>query len=88
MIADRGHVRHAFHEALNGLGVKASIGGRKDRNMPVGDSTNLHKPRKQVERMFYRIKDWRRIAISYDKCTHTFISACASPGPSYSSHEP
>ena len=88
MIADRDHVRHAFREALNGLGIKASIGGRKDRNIPVEDGTKLHKPRKQVERMFDRLKDWRCIAISYDRCTRAFISACASPGLSSSGHEP
>ena len=57
MIADRGHVRPAFREALNGLGIKASIGGRKDRNIPVGDGTKWHKARKEVERMFDRLKD-------------------------------
>jgi hypothetical protein len=25
--------------------------------------------------MFAKLKDWRRIAIRYDRCTHTFLSA-------------
>jgi transposase len=25
--------------------------------------------------MFGRIKDWRRIALRYDRCAHTFFSA-------------
>ena len=25
--------------------------------------------------MFGRIKDWRRIAMRYDRCAHTFFSA-------------
>jgi transposase len=88
MIADRGHVRPAFREALNDLGIKASIGGRKDRNTPVEDGTKWHKPRKMVERMFDRLKDWRCIATSFDRCTHAFTSTCASPGLSSSGHEP
>ena len=71
MIADRGHVRPAFREALNDLGIKASIGGRKE-----------------VERMIDRLKDWRCIATSLDRCTHAFMSTCASPGLSSSGHEP
>jgi hypothetical protein len=71
MIADRGHVRPAFREAPNDLGIKASIGGRKE-----------------VERKIDRLKDWRCIATSFDRCTHAFISTCASPGLSSSGHEP
>jgi len=50
--------------------------------------TKLHQPRNQIARMSDHHKDWRRIAISYDRCTHTFISPCASPKPSSSGHEP
>lgn len=57
MIADRGHVRHAFREALTGLGIKATIPGCKNRKAPVEDGTKWHKPRNQVERMFGRLKD-------------------------------
>ena len=28
-----------------------------------------------IERLFGRLKDWRRIAIRYDRCAHTFYSA-------------
>ncbi|MGE9985537.1 IS5/IS1182 family transposase, partial [Desulfovibrio sp. SGI.169] len=28
-----------------------------------------------IEIMFGRLKDWRRIAIRYDRCAHTFHSA-------------
>ncbi len=28
-----------------------------------------------IERMFGRLKDWRRIATRYDRCAHTFMSA-------------
>jgi transposase len=27
--------------------------------------------------MFYRLKDWRRVAIRYDRCPKVFVSAIA-----------
>ena len=29
----------------------------------------------RIERMFGRLRDWRRIATRYDRCAHTFMSA-------------
>ena len=31
----------------------------------------------RIERMFGRLKDWRRIATRYDRCAHAFMSAIA-----------
>lgn len=36
-----------------------------------------YKQRNVVERMFSRLKDWRRIATRYDKLAHTYQSAIA-----------
>ena len=35
----------------------------------------LYKQRHKVENMFGKLKDWRRIAMRYDRCAHTFFSA-------------
>jgi transposase len=35
----------------------------------------LYRQRHKVEIMFGRLKDWRRIAMRYDRCAHTFFSA-------------
>ncbi len=32
-------------------------------------------PPNKIEVMFDRLKDWRRIAMRYDRCAHTFFSA-------------
>lgn len=43
------------------------------------DAAPLHKPlykqRHKIEILFGRIKDWRRMAMRYDRCAHTFFSA-------------
>ena len=35
----------------------------------------LYRQRHRIEIMFGRIKDWRRIAMRYDRCKHIFLSA-------------
>lgn len=37
--------------------------------------TTLYKRRNLIERMFCRLKDWRRIATRYDKLARNFLSA-------------
>ncbi|MBB4000739.1 transposase, partial [Aureimonas pseudogalii] len=32
----------------------------------------LYRQRHKVENLFAKLKDWRRIATRYDRCTHTF----------------
>ena len=55
--------------------IKPCIPGRANRKEPIAYDTELYKNRNLIERMFGRLKDWRRIAIRYDRCAHTFYSA-------------
>ncbi len=75
MIADRGYDSDWFREALTDLDITPCIPGRKNRKVPIAYDTKLYKQRNLVERMFGRLKDWRRIATRYDRCAHTFMSA-------------
>jgi transposase len=43
--------------------------------VPIPYDAELYKQRNRIERMFGRLKDWRRIATRYDRCAHTFMSA-------------
>jgi transposase len=36
-----------------------------------------YKRRNRIERMFGRLKDWRRVATRYDRCPKVFLSAIA-----------
>ena len=75
LLADRGYDSNWFREALAALEIKPCIPGRKNRKEPIEYDTELYKQRNRVERMFGRLKDWRRIATRYDRCAHTFMSA-------------
>ena len=75
LIADKGYDSDRFREALAGRGIVPCIPGRAHRKKPVACDAGLYKQRNLVERMFGRLKDWRRIATRYDRCAHTFFSA-------------
>jgi transposase len=75
LIADRGYDSDWFRAALAGQGIVPCIPGRKNRKQPIEYDAGLYKQRNHIERMFGRLKDWRRIATRYDRCAHTFMSA-------------
>jgi len=74
-IADRGYDADWFRTALKKKGVTPCIPPRRNRKTKPRYSKPLYKQRHKIEIMFGRIKDWRRIAMRYDRCAHTFCSA-------------
>jgi len=75
LIADRGYDAEWFITALKTQGVTPCIPPRKNRTTRLRYSKTLYKQRHTIEIMFGRITDWRRIAMRYDRCAHTFFSA-------------
>ena len=75
LLADRGYDADWFREALLEKGVTPCIPSKKNRKIQIAYDKQLYKQRHKVENMFGRIKDWRRIAMRYDRCAHTFFSA-------------
>jgi transposase len=75
LIADRGYDSDWFRDALAEQGIEPCIPSRNNRKLPIAYDTARYKQRNRIERMFSRLKDWRRIAMRYDRCAHTFMSA-------------
>ena len=75
LIADREYDADWFIAALKKKGITPCIPPRKNRTKRRRYSKQLYKQRHKIEIMFGRIKDWRRIAMRYDRCAHTFFSA-------------
>ena len=75
LIADKGYDSDWFRQALADLDIEPCIPGRANRNEPIDYDEDLYKQRNRIERMFGRLKDWRRIATRYDRCAHAFMSA-------------
>ena len=75
LLADRGYDADWFRNALLERGITPCIPSRKTGKVAVAYDKDLYKQRHKIENMFGRIKDWRRIAMRYDRCAHTFFSA-------------
>ena len=75
LIGDKGYDSDKLREALRERGIEPCIPGRSNRKVPVEYDKELYKQRNLVERLFGRLKDWRRVATRYDRCAHTFFSA-------------
>jgi len=75
LLADRGYDADWFRAALMERGITPCIPPKKNRKTNIMYDRELYKQRHKIENMFGRLKDWRRIAMRYDRCAHTFFSA-------------
>jgi transposase len=75
LIADRGYDSRRSRAALAERGITACIPSTRSRKVPIPHDATLYRQRHRIEIMFGRLKDWRRIALRYDRCAHTFFSA-------------
>jgi transposase len=77
LLTDRGYDADWFREAPIDKFTKPYIPGRKLRKKTVKYDKRRYKRRNRIERMFGRIKDWRRVATRYDRSPKVFLSAIA-----------
>lgn len=75
LIGDKGYDSDAFREALTVGGITPCIPPRAKRRTPTTHCKTLYKQRHRIENMFAKLKDWRRLAVRYDRCARTFFSA-------------
>jgi transposase len=64
-----------FRTALREKGITPSIPPKNNRKIKIAYDKSLYRQRHKIENMFGKLKDWRRIAMRYDRCAHTFFSA-------------
>ena len=75
LIADRAYDARAFRDWLAERGCEAVIPPNPTRKHPHHYDRKAYKGRNLIERMFCRLKDFRRIATRYDKRADTFLAA-------------
>lgn len=66
-----------LREWLEERGTQAVIPPRKNRKVDYDYDKAIYKQRNIIERMFCRLKDWRRIATRFDRNLKTFVAAIA-----------
>ena len=75
LIADKGYDSDEFRNALIAKGITPCIPARLNRTAHTNYDKEIYRTRGRIEMMFGRLKDWRRIAMRYDRAAHTFFSA-------------
>jgi transposase len=58
-------------------GIRSCIPDRKQSKKVVKYDKRHYKRRKRIEKMFGRLKDWRRVATRDDRCPEVFLSTFA-----------
>ena len=77
LIADKGYDANHFRQLLAERGTEAVIPSTASRKIPIPFDRVAYRERNLIERMFGRLKDFRRIATRYDKLARNFLAAVA-----------
>lgn len=75
LLADRAYDANGLRNWLAERGVKAVIPPNPTRKHPHRYDKKAYRDRNLIERMFCRLKDFRRIATRYDKRADIYLSA-------------
>ena len=67
----------AFRALLAERRIEAVIPSSARRKRPCPLNREAYRRRNLIERMFCRLKDWRRIATRYDRLAENFVAALA-----------
>ena len=74
VVADKGYDADALIELLHDQGTEAVIPPRSNRIASRRYSKQLYKARNLIERLFRRLKEFRRIATRYEKLDRHFAA--------------
>lgn len=82
--ADKGYDSDAIRRQVKQRGAFANIPRKANRKWKNCFSPYLYRDRNAIERMFGRLKDFRRIATRYDRSAMNFLAAvCLAATVSY-----
>lgn len=77
MLADKGYDSDEVRASLLIKGILPVIPPKANRKEPIACDFRAYKDRNRVERMFNRLKQFRRIATRYDKTAVSFVGFLA-----------
>ena len=67
LLGDKGYDSDAYRAALIKRGISRCIPTRAKRKHPTTYCKTLYKQRLRVENLFAKLKNWRRIAMQFDR---------------------
>jgi transposase len=74
LIADKAYDTNRLRNLLAQLDIDVVIPSIARRKSPIPYDREVYRQRNQIERMFGRLKDFRRIATRYDKLARNFLA--------------
>jgi len=74
VIADKAYDTNRLRNLLAQLDIEAIIPSMARRNPQIPYDCKAYRQRNLIERMFARIKDFRRVATRYDKLANNFLA--------------
>lgn len=75
LMADKAYDANALRDLLARHGVEAVIPSTTSRRAPIPYDRDAYRQRNRIERMFCRLKDFRRVATRYDKLARNYAAA-------------
>ena len=75
LIADKAYDTNRLRSLLRERGIKAVIPSIARRKPLIPYNRAAYRQRNLIERMFARLKDYRRIATRYDKLARNFLAS-------------
>ena len=79
MLADKGYDGDDVRSSLLMRGILPVIPPKANRKEPIACDFKAYKDRNRIERMFNRLKQFRRIATRYDKTALSFTGFLPLP---------
>jgi transposase len=77
LIADKAYDADKLRNWLKAHRIKAVIPSNATRNTPYPLDRIAYRRRNVIERMFGKLKNWRRIATRYDRLARNYLAAIA-----------
>lgn len=73
LLADKGYDADAIRQQLADAEIEAVIPAKRNRRNPAPHDRVKYRWRNRIERMFSKLKNWRRVATRYDKTADSYI---------------
>lgn len=74
LIADRGYDSNAIRSSAKAQGAEVVVPPTRSRKTPIPYDRDVYRTRNLVERLWCRLKDWRRIPTRYDKLATNYMA--------------
>jgi len=73
LLTDNGNKADAIRENLASAPIEAVVPAKRNRKVPAPRDAEKYRWRKLIERLFSKRKNWRRLAMIYDKSKALYL---------------